>query len=120
MLTSRMIQLNVKRTFCDSSGLLTSEFLCNTDNRNKCISQMKKAAKNTTIKLHPSVKVAAVLIPIVNCEKPNHEPSLLYTLRSNKLRKHISQVSFPGKRNGQYLTAVRWCRHHLFDLISFC
>lgn len=98
MLTSRTILSNVKRKFSDSSGFLTSEFLCNDDTRSKCIEQMKTACKHTTIKLHPSVKMAAVFVPIVRCDEQNDEPSLLYTLRSNKMRKHISQVSFPGKQ----------------------
>lgn len=97
MLTSRTIISNVKRKFISSSGCLTTEFLCNDETRTKCVENMKLATKNTTIKLHPSVKVAAVLVPIVKCDQPNDEPSLLYTLRSNKMRKHISQVSFPGK-----------------------
>lgn len=100
LITTRTILFNVKRTFCDSSGLLTMEFFCNHENRIKCIDEMKRVAKNTTIKLHPSVKVASVLIPLVNCDKNGNEPSILYTLRSNKMRKHISQVSFPGKTKG--------------------
>lgn len=90
--------LNVKRTFCDSSGLLTMEFFCNPENRNKCIDKMKRAANSTTKKMGPSVKAAAVLIPLVNCDKNGgDEPSILYTLRSNKIRRHVGQVSFPGK-----------------------
>lgn len=83
--------------FSESSGLLTVESLCNEDNRIKCINKMVTASRNTTIRLHPSVKVASVLIPIVKCDRQTDEPSLLFTLRSNKMRKHISQVSFPGK-----------------------
>lgn len=98
MLITRTILWNLKRKFSDSAGLLTTNSLCNEDNQIKCMEKMIAASKNTTIKLHPSVKLAAVLIPIVNGDKPNDEPSLLYTLRSNKLRKHISQVSFPGKK----------------------
>lgn len=101
MLTTRTLIFKVTRQFSDSPGLFTVESLCNEENRMKCIEKMKLASKQTTIKLHSSVKVAAVLIPIVNCDKLNDEPSLLYTLRSNKMRKHISQVSFPGK--GQHL-----------------
>lgn len=96
LLTRTIILLNIRRKFSESSGLLTVEFLCNEENQIKCLEKMIAASKKTTIKLHPSVKLASVLIPIVNCDKPNDEPSLLYTLRSNKMRKHISQVSFPG------------------------
>lgn len=102
MLTSKTILVNLKRKFCDSTGLLTVESLCNEDNRNRCIEKMITATRNTKIKLHPSVKVASVLIPIVNCDKPTDEPQLLYTLRSNKMRKHISQVSFPGNNDANY------------------
>lgn len=94
--------MNVKRTFYDSSGLLTMNIFCNNENRIKCIDKMKRATKNTIAnnKVNSSVNVASVLIPLVNCDKNGDEPSLLYTLRSNKMRKHISQVSFPGKTTG--------------------
>lgn len=93
--------LNLKRKFSDSAGLMTVNSLCNEDNQIKCMEKMIAASKNTTIKLHPTVKLASVLIPMVKCDKPNDEPSLLFTLRSNKMRKHISQVSFPGNNNKQ-------------------
>lgn len=97
MLTTRNILLNVKRNFVDLSGKLSVESVCNEENRGKCLDKMRTVSKRMTTKLHPSTKVASVLIPIVNCDDPASEPSILYTLRSNKLRKHISQVSFPGK-----------------------
>lgn len=98
LITRPTFLLNVKRTFCDSSNLLTMEFFCNPENRNKCIDKMKRAANTTANKLKPSAKVASVLIPLVNCDRNGgHEPSILYTLRSNKMRKHIRQWSFPGK-----------------------
>lgn len=97
MLTSRSILINLRRKFSESPGFMTVESLCNDENRNKCIDKMILATRNTTIKLRSSVKVASVLIPIVKCDKQTDEPSLLYTLRSNKMRKHVSQVSFPGK-----------------------
>lgn len=104
LMTRTIILLNLKRKFSDSvAGLLTVESLCNEDNQIKCMEKMISAAKNTTIKLHPSVKLASVLIPIVRCDEPNDEPAILYTLRSNKLRKHISQVSFPGN-----ITTITW------------
>lgn len=117
MLISRTILFNVKRTFSDSTGLLTMEFFCNHENRIKCIDEMKRAAKNTTIKLHPSVKVASVLIPLVNCDKNGDEPSILYTLRSSKLRTHVSQVSFPGKPKGHFVKRSKKCQFIKFTNI---
>lgn len=99
MLTSRTILLNVKRKFSDAPGLLTVDFLCNDANRKQCIEKMKSTTKSVSIKPHASAKMASVFIPLVNCDKSNDEPALLYTLRSNKMRKHVSQVSFPGKRS---------------------
>lgn len=125
MLTSRTILFSVRRKFSDSTGLLTAELLCNEENRNKCIDKMKRATKDTTIHLHPSVKLASVLIPLVNCDKENDEPSLLYTLRSNKMRKHISQVSFPGKqsfteRKGHSYRSSRPSKCHVINLRCVC
>lgn len=97
MIITRTILLNLRRKFGDSAGLLMQS-LCNEENQNKCLEKMTAVSKNTAIKLHPSVKLASVLIPIVKCDKSNDEPSLLYTLRSNKMRKHVSQVSFPGEK----------------------
>lgn len=100
MLLSRTtVLLNVKRTFCDSTSLLTTDFFSSNANRIKCIDEMNRITKSTIIhkKSNPSAKVASVLIPLVNCdENGGAEPSLLYTVRSNKMRKHISQVAFPG------------------------
>lgn len=100
MLKSQLFLLNAKRYY--SVDNFNAGSLCSIENRHKCINNMILAIKDTTIKLHPSVKVAAVLIPLVKCEKPNDEPSILYTLRSNKMRKHIRQVSFPGIKQQIY------------------
>lgn len=97
MFKSRMLMVAIHRKFSDSKGQFNVETLCSQDNRTKCLERMKQATKATTGK--PKNKVAAaVMILLVNCDKPNDEPSILYTLRSNKLRKHIRQVSFPGKK----------------------
>lgn len=70
-----------------------SNYLLSQENRIKCIEKFKKPS---TIVINPklSEKFASVLIPL--CEK-NGEISLLYTLRSNRLSRHLRQVSFPGK-----------------------
>lgn len=75
--------------FC-SNLLLTEE------NRIKCIAKFKKSSH---IALNPKLsetKCASVLVPL--CEM-NGEISLLYTLRSNQLSRHLRQVSFPGIYN---------------------
>lgn len=68
------------------------ESICSEDNIRRCIESMQSA---------PQVKLsqkqydteAAVLIPLCT---HNDELSLLYTVRSAKLSKHVRQVSFPG------------------------
>lgn len=71
------------------------EILCSAENREKCLKNIQSGTR-------PSFNMqkttfAAVLIPMVYQVDTPHV-SLLYTLRSNKLRKHIRQVSFPGEQ----------------------
>lgn len=95
MLKTRLLLSISQRKFCDKSNL--HETLCRPENRDKCLKQMTLATKAATNnKLEPKVS-AAVLILLVKCDSNRAgEPSLLFTLRSNKLRKHVRQVSFPG------------------------
>lgn len=92
--------LNVRNLFViiirkyGGQSLFSKEMLCTDANKLKCIQKMQATAPHTTIK-QKSNSFAAVLIPIV--QSGNGELSLLYTLRSSNLRKHIRQVSFPGK-----------------------
>lgn len=69
-----------------------TEFVCSEDNILKCIKSMQSAPQ---VKLSQKQyeKEAAVLIPLC---LHNSELSLLYTVRSAKLRNHVRQVSFPG------------------------
>lgn len=74
------------------SNYFNIESICSEENIRQCIKTMQSA---------PQVKLsqkkyeneAAVLIPLC---KHNDELSLLYTVRSAKLSKHVRQVSFPG------------------------
>lgn len=97
MLKTRLLLSISQRKFCDKSNHFNVETLCTPENRDKCLKQMTLATKAATNnKLEPKVS-AAVLILLVKCDSnPVGEPSLLFTLRSNKLRKHVRQVSFPG------------------------
>lgn len=72
----------------------SSNILLTKENRIKCIEKFKKPS-NIAVNPKLSEKFASVLVPL--CEK-NGEISLLYTLRSNRLSRHLRQVSFPGKR----------------------
>lgn len=82
----------------DRRQLFTPEVLCSAENQIKCIEKMKAASKYTTLKrTRELTKYAAVLVPLVPSDKNSDELSVLYTLRSNKMRRHIRQVSFPGK-----------------------
>lgn len=61
-----------------------------------------------------SARHAAVLIPIVNHERP----TLLLTRRSSTLRKHAGQVAFPGgsaddSDSGPIMTALREAREEV-------
>jgi 8-oxo-dGTP pyrophosphatase MutT (NUDIX family) len=68
------------------------------------------ASLNNVGKESRSERRAAILVPIVHHPK-THEPSFLFTLRSNKVSTHKGQVSFPGghvDRNESFeQTAVR-------------
>lgn len=99
MLKSRLLLSIFRRKFCDNKNQFKVETLCRPENRLKCLDRMKLATNAATDKSKPSV-TAAVLILLI--EKPDDEPSILYTLRSNKLRKHVRQVSFPGKKKQQF------------------
>lgn len=73
----------------------SKDVLCSTENRDKCLQYIQKTFKKPSFDMKTTT-FAAVLIPMVY-ESDTSNLSLLYTLRSNKLRKHIRQVSFPGK-----------------------
>lgn len=93
-----MLRSNVKasnlgfRYFHNRAGKFNPDSLCNEDNILKCVKSMQSAPQ---VKLSNKKyeKEAAVLIPL--CIH-NSELSLLYTVRSAKLSKHVRQVSFPG------------------------
>lgn len=86
-----------QRKFCDKSSRFNVETLCSPANRDKCLKQMTLVTKAATNQeLHPKVSAAVLILLVKDDNRAVNEPSLLFTLRSNKLRKHVRQVSFPG------------------------
>lgn len=69
-----------------------AELICSEENIVKCINSMQSAPQ-VKLSKNEHEKEAAVLIPLC---LHNNELSLLYTVRSAKLRNHVRQVSFPG------------------------
>lgn len=86
-------RLLTNRIYCIRA--FTTNTLINAENQQKCIEKMSAAAQRLSAKT-ATTSTAAVLILLVNCDKPNNTPSILYTLRSHKLSNHTRQVSFPG------------------------
>lgn len=108
MLKTRFFFAISKRKFCDKSSQFNIETLCSPKNRDKCLKQMTLAINAATNKkLEPKVSAAVLILLVKNANNPDNEPSLLFTLRSNKLRKHVRQVSFPGN--------FPTFRHNLYD-----
>lgn len=68
------------------------EKLLSEENRKKTIEKFKKYTKLRIGEKNPD-KHAAVLIPLCIA---NNELSILYTIRSSKLRNYSGQVCFPG------------------------
>lgn len=77
----------------NTSSNISVEQLFSEENRIKTLESFKKLTK---IKYGEKIKRhAAILVPI--CISDKNEISILYTLRSSKLRSHKGQISFPGK-----------------------
>lgn len=75
-----------------SSSPFSREVICSDATRQECIKRFYDSPQ-INVSSKPLVKSAAVLIPL--CEH-NGAMSILYTLRSSKLKKHRREVSFPG------------------------
>lgn len=84
------------------------KLLLSEENRKKTIEKFKKYTKLRIGEQNPD-KHAAILIPI--CIS-NNQVSLLYTIRSSKLKSHSGQVCFPGGKmddtdDHEFETALR-------------
>jgi hypothetical protein len=74
---------------------LSVENLLSEENKKRTLESFKKMTRLRYGKKPPS-RHAAILVPI--CISADNEISVLYTLRSSKLRTHKGQIAFPGKR----------------------
>lgn len=71
------------------------ETLLSEENKKSTLESFKQFTKTLRYGKKTPKRHAAILIPI--CVSSDNEISILYTLRSSKLRTHKNQVSFPGK-----------------------
>lgn len=92
-------------------GQINLEKLLSEENKLKTIEKFKKYTKLRVGDKNPD-KHAAILIPL--CITKNNEISVLYTIRSNKLRNYSGQVCFPGNFTSRFHLLWpeilwRWC-----------
>lgn len=80
------------------------KLLLSEENRKKTMEKFKKYTKLRIGEQNPD-KHAAILIPI--CIS-NNQVSLLYTIRSSKLKSHSGQVCFPGKFGDLLMLDYNW------------
>ena len=72
----------------------SENFLLNEENKQRCISDLKKLIPLRTSK---SAKIsAAVLIPLIKSGNNNDNVGILYEKRSPLLKSHAREVCFPG------------------------
>ena len=72
----------------------SEDFLLNEENKQRCISDLKKLIPLRTSK---SAKIsAAVLIPLIKSGNNNDNVGILYEKRSPLLKSHAREVCFPG------------------------
>lgn len=95
------------------SNLSIESLLCE-ENKKKTLESFKKLTKLNYGKKPPR-RHAAILIPI--CISSNNEISVLYTVRSSKLRTHKGQIAFPGRFINLYEIYDRNLQHA--DLKNF-
>lgn len=85
----------VVRQTLRAMSTLSKEHLWSAESKELCLKKLK-AGPSIRIHRDPEVKVrtAAVLIPM--CLNDQGEVSLLYTIRSSNLKRHVGEVAFPG------------------------
>lgn len=92
MKSSFVIHQSFKLLRRNYSGI-SVDLLLSEENKQKTMESFRKLTKLRYGK-KPVNRHAAILVPI--CISPNNEISVLYTLRSSKLRTHKGQIAFPG------------------------
>lgn len=99
MNTSRTVMLRTFKILKRNISTINTEYILSEENKVKTLESFKKL---TAIKYGNKIKRhAAILVPI--CVSKDNEISILYTLRSSKLRTHKGQISFPGEICTSYL-----------------
>lgn len=99
MITGLLTRPGVRlRVFCASNrsmSVLNKAILWSEETEKRCLDKLR-LGPSIRIARDPEVKVrtAAVLIPM--CLNEQGQVSLLYTIRSSKLRRHVGEVAFPG------------------------
>ncbi|XP_070207859.1 uncharacterized protein [Littorina saxatilis] len=82
---------------CSQSARTEKDLTVNTvfsdSNRRRVVRQLHTVNPVRTIEMKNKAKVAAVLVPFCMVD---HEPSVLFTLRSSSLRQHKGEICFPG------------------------
>lgn len=92
MNTTKLVTNRAFKILRRNMSMLNIEQLLSEQNKVKTLESFKKLTK---IKYGEKIKRhAAILVPI--CVSDKNEISILYTLRSSKLRSHKGQISFPG------------------------
>lgn len=86
------ITIGLRNFSSSDSSPFSRQVICSDATRQKCIKRFQDSPQ-INVASKPLIKTAAVLIPL--CEH-NGTMSILFTLRSSKLKKHRRQVSFPG------------------------
>lgn len=76
-------------------SFLSKEHLWSEETRERCLANLK-VGPSIRVSRDPEAKIrtAAVLIPM--CLNEDGDVSLLYTIRSSKLKRHVGEVAFPG------------------------
>lgn len=94
MIIARQLARNTTSMTMRSASQFSRETVLSEANQKRCIEAMKKGPKISFPKDDQKPKEAAVLIPI--CLDKDNRLSLLYTVRSSNLKRHVGEVSFPG------------------------
>lgn len=90
---SRRVQLKLSKQLSTKHNDLSSKTISRAEEKNILGDHTLNAEKQSEVRLTPPKHKAAVLIPVI---ERTSGTSLILTQRSNDLRHHAGQISFPG------------------------